>query len=279
MSKIIYDALRSPYLKQILSDVKMVADQLSVDFFGVGAFARNVWYVANDEPSRGTKDVDFGVYVSNEKIYSRMRGLLIEKHGYEAASNNAFCLISPYGIPLDLLPFGEIERDGRVLIEGKGIVSISLDGFRETYKSALVETEIEGDTVKVCSIPAVVLLKLIAYDDRPENRSKDPMDISSIFSHYPSIETDLIWDEYNFLYDQELKHEEIGVMVLGYEVGKIIKANQHLSGRVLTILDKAIKLESKLAERMILDPMKSTITDQVRLLSLLRVGIVKELVD
>ena len=187
MSKIIYDALGSPYLKQILSDVKMVADQLDIDFFGIGAFARNVWYAENDEPARGTKDVDFGVYVSSEKTYSRLRASLIERYGYVAASNNVFCLISPYGIPLGLLPFGEVDKDGRLLIEGKGIVSVRLDGFQETYRNALVETEIEGDHVKVCSIPAVVLLKLISFDDRPENRSKDPMDISSIFIHYPNI--------------------------------------------------------------------------------------------
>ena len=125
---------------------------------------------------------------------------------------------------LTYCPFGEIENDGRVLIEGSGLTSINLDGFFETYKSGLVTTEIEEDTFNVCSIPAVVLLKLIAYDDRPERRPKDPIDISSIINHYPEIETNLIWDEYSFLYDDDDKsHEQVGVEVLGYEIGKIIK--------------------------------------------------------
>lgn len=275
MSKIFYSTLGSTFLKDIIHDVQKASARIGVDFFGVGALARNVWYVSNNENSRGTKDVDFGVYVANAKIYNQLKKILINEFSYNNISTNAFCLMSPYGIPLDLLPFGEIEKSGKVMIEGKGLVSINLDGFSETYANGLVITEIENDTIKVCSIPSVVLLKLIAYDDRPAYRLNDPIDIDSIIKHYPDIETEMIWGEYNHLYDGNLSHEAIGIKVLGYELSKIIFQNKKLTNRILNILDKAITLKSSLAEKMIQDSEIETVESKIENLKILREGIVE----
>ncbi len=275
MSKLFYKALGSASLKDIISDINAASTQLDVDFFGVGAFARNVWYVSNNEASRGTKDVDFAVYVPNAAIYSQLKNILIQEFSYTKVSTNAFCLISPSGIPLDLLPFGEIEKQGKVMIEGTGLVSINLDGFSETYANGLVVAEIENDHVKVCSIPSVILLKLIAFDDRPENRPNDPLDIDSIIQFYPEIETEMIWGEYNFLYidNDELSHEEIGIKVLGHELSKIIFDNEHLTERVLNILTKAIGLKSELPKRMIQNSEEETVASKIKKLDMLKTGI------
>jgi len=273
MSKILYKTLGSSSLKDIINDLQKASAQLGVDFFGVGALARNVWYVSNDEHARDTKDVDFGVYVPNTEIYNQLKNILIKDFSYKDVPTNAFCLTSPYGIDLDLLPFGEIEQEGKVIIEGTGLVSINLDGFMETYTKGLVETEIESSHIKVCSIPSVVLLKLIAYDDRPEHRPNDPIDINSIMEYYPQIETELIWGEYNFLYDDEVSHEEVGIKVLGYELSKIIFNNRKLIGRIFNIIEKAIKLESELAKKMIQDSEVETVESKTKNLSVLREGI------
>lgn len=278
MSKILYNALGSTSLKDIVNDVQKASMQLGVDFFGVGALARNVWYVSNDENPRGTKDVDFGVYVSNSETYNKLKNLLIEKFSYVRISTNAFCLMSPYGIPLDLLPFGEIEKNGKVLIEGKGLVTINLDGFFETYSKGLIEIEIEENRIKICSIPSVVLLKLIAYDDRPSYRLNDPIDIDSIIRHYPKLETEMIWAEYSFLYnDDSISHEEIGIKVLGYELSKVISENETLISRVISILDRGIELKSELAESMIQDTLNETIEGKVKNLKMLRKGVIEGL--
>ena len=140
MSKIIYKLLGTVALKPIIKDVKTASEQLNIDFFGVGALARNVWYVMNDEYARGTKDIDFGVYISTTQMYHQLKNILIKEFSYTQISENPFCLMSPYQIPVDLLPFGEIEQAGKVMIEGKGLVKINLEGFRETYNYGLIET-------------------------------------------------------------------------------------------------------------------------------------------
>lgn len=123
------------------------------------------------------------------------------------------------------------------------------------------------------TIPSVVILKLIAYDDRPEHRLNDPIDIDAIIAHYPSIETELIWDDYHFLYNDDSIHDEIGVKVLGHEMSKIIAQNEKLTERVLGILNKAITLKSQLAERMIQDPVNETLKSKIDNLKLLKDGI------
>jgi len=269
----LYSKLGSTLLKDIVADMIAASNDLRIEFFGVGALARNTWYVDNDLPARGTKDVDFGVYIPNEAVYNQLRNKLIKDYGYVASSTNAFCLMSPYKIPVDLLPFGEIENNRKVLIEGKGLTSINLNGFKEVYLNGLQQVNIEGDIFNVCSIPSVVLLKLIAFDDRPDQRIKDPLDISSIFKVYPDIESDFIWYEYSFLYEKELSHDAVATKVIGCEVRKLIIDNHALFTRVNRILDDAIAGRSKLAAYMIEDGQTETVKLMVEKLTLFQSGL------
>ena len=273
MPQNIYDALGNSNLKKVFEDIIAASAALGVDFFGVGALVQNIWYLENNKMPRGTKDIDFGVYMPDERTYSDLKFELINEYGYVQAENNAFCLISPDGIQLDLLPFGEIENDGKVMIEGKGLIDISLDGFVEVYKNGLRSVDIDSQTIKVCSIPAVVLLKLIAFDDRPEQRYKDPLDISSVMKHYHLLEDALIWEEYNRFFDGDLDSPEIGIMVIGCEMRKITKNNLRLHARINDILDRGIQLSSSLAVRMIVSGSDETVEEKQNLLKLLKKGL------
>ena len=269
----LYEALGNEYLKKIISNTIEVANALDIDFFGVGALARNIWYVENDREPRGTKDVDFGVYIPNSEVYSALKEKLIADYNYVQSERNAFCLTSPDGIPVDFLPFGEIENQGKVLIDGKGLTVIQLEGFKEVFDEGIRAVNIGSQTINICTIPSVVLLKLIAFDDRPEHRVKDPMDISSIITEFPHIESDLLWEEYSYLYDKDISHEEVGAIVLGCEVGKLICQNKKLLDRVLRIVQDGIDLNNSLAARMIIDSVNETVNEKQHLLKLLKEGI------
>lgn len=271
----IYEALGNKHLKDIISDTIDASNELGIEFFGVGALARNIWFLENNLTPRGTKDVDFGVYIPNADMYSKLKLKLINEYNYTSSSGNTFCLISPNGIAVDFLPFGEIENQGKVLIDGKGLTTIKLDGFKEVFEKGIKTVEIETQHINICTIPAVVLLKLIAFDDRPEHRIKDPLDIAAIIKEFPNIESDLLWEEYNHLYDKDLdlSHDEIGTVVIGSEIGKLICHNRQLLNRVLKILQDGFKIKSPLAERMIVDTLEETIEQKQHLLKLLEKGI------
>ena len=68
MSKISYEALSIEGLKDVFLQISEMCKELGIDFFIVGAIARNIWYVSNDQNPKGTKDIDFGIYFSKRSL-------------------------------------------------------------------------------------------------------------------------------------------------------------------------------------------------------------------
>jgi len=270
-----YNALEVEGLKDVLETIGTACNHLTIDFFIVGALARNIWYANSNIDLRGTEDIDFGVYVSDVKTYEKLKALLIGNYEYIQAQGNAFCLLTPDGKGIDLMPFGEIAKDGEVMIEGSGMTTLKLHGFKEAYKEGSIDTQIEDKVYKSCSIPGIVVLKLIAYDDRPDRRVKDIKDITSICAHYADIESDMIWEEHSDLYGDNKSHNQVGLIVLGRMMRKIIQSNKNLTARIIQILDNAIEGKSNILEHMITDRMEETLDDKAKILKLIKQGLIE----
>lgn len=260
-------------LKEILEQVKMVCEVLDIDFFIVGAVAKNIWLTSNNEKAEGTKDIDCAVYIPTQKKYDALKDILVKKHFYTQSSENEFCLISPTKQEIDLLPFGEIENNNKARIEGEGMNVIKLEGFKESYEMSLLNVQIGNEVYKTCSIPAIMILKFIAFDDRPEMRFKDVKDINAICKHYPEIETEFIWDKYNELYDDTKEHNEVAMIVLGKEMKKIVFKNTSLQERLLNIIDKVLTQKSNFLSLMIEDLESETIEMKRAVLKYLKEGL------
>lgn len=88
-------------------------------------------------------------------------------------------MIAPGGEQVDILPFGEIAIDDTIQLQGEGLTSIRVNGFQEVYDAGIQSIQLDsGQSFQVATLPSIVLLKLIAFDDRPEQRMKGPRDIS-----------------------------------------------------------------------------------------------------
>ena len=268
-----YDQLGIKGLQKVFLAVTQSCRTLEIDFYVVGAVSKNIWLAENQKEISGTKDVDFAVYISSIEKYQALKEKLINDYQYKPSSDNAFRLISYTGHEIDLLPFGEIEKDGMVEIEGTGLVDIKLAGFKEVYELGQRNVIIEDNEYMACSIPSIVILKFIAYDDRPEMRNKDIRDIVSIFKNYPEIESELIWGNHNDLYDEEVHHDQIGLIVLGREMKKIVESNSDLHNRLIGILKKAMLKNSKIPDLMIADVLKETIQMQTDKLNFVLTGL------
>lgn len=207
--------------------------------------------------------------VEKEK-FEELKKILVEGFNYKQ-TKNANCLISPNKLEVDLLSFSEVES----------LELPNFDGLKEVFEKEIKEVDIEGDKFKICSTVALVLLKLIAFDDRPEYRQKDPSDINSILRDYPELEIELIYEKYSDLFDdgREIEMEQIGIEALGREIGTIIKESPELSKRVLEILDKAIKNPTtyRLSSLMIEKPEEETLEHKIDYLRYLRKGIMSYL--
>ena len=159
-------------LKEVFDALEEAFVNTGIDYFLIGAQARDHWYQKGGKTSRQTRDVDIAVLVGSQEEYNQVRHYLEEHKSYQGTKDNSFVMITPGRIQVDILPFGEIEIDDAVVMAGEGLTSIKVNGFMEVYKTGTHSIELgEGRIFKVATLPAIILLKFVAYDDRPEKRS------------------------------------------------------------------------------------------------------------
>lgn len=137
--KIDYTQIRqSPQIAKMLDALERGFVKFDIDFYLVGAVARDVWMNAinQKEPRRTTKDIDFAVFIKNTELYYQLKDYLIQNERFTPYKDNNFVLIWDNYLQVDLLPFGDIEdADGRVTTGGVGLASILMPGFREIYEN------------------------------------------------------------------------------------------------------------------------------------------------
>lgn len=239
--------MRQEELKPIFDTLEQAFTTLGIDYYLIGALARQVWYQRADLRFRTTKDIDYAALIGSYEEYEQVKQHLIENAHFTASKENAFVLIAPDGTQVDILPFGEIEEDGVTRVNGIGLTSIRVDGMKEVYETGTEKIELQtGHTFQVATLSAIALLKFIAYDDRPEFRQKDVTDITNLILNFSTLQQDLIWDFHHDLFNEDDPDlMKIGANVIGREMRKITDANIELTKRLEAILEKHIDLKEK----------------------------------
>ena len=107
-------------------------DHFGIDFYIVGAVARDIWLSqVHEEPVRRmTKDLDLAVLVSDAAQYEALLGWLTEKEGFIRPAHSAFCLFyQPTGetnrVAVDLSPSGPLRMRPEMCISPAGAWSAS----------------------------------------------------------------------------------------------------------------------------------------------------------
>ncbi|HVW99508.1 MAG TPA: hypothetical protein VHA52_03575, partial [Candidatus Babeliaceae bacterium] len=227
-------------------------------------------------PERTTGDIDFAVLINDTGIYEQLKEYLIEKENFSAYSGNAFVLIWQDGTEVDLLPFGALEDENRkVTVSGTGYSSVHVDGFKEVYEEGLPTVELENNhSFKFCTLPGIVLLKLVAWDDRPEERRDDIKDIAYILLHFFDMYQETIWAEHNDLFmDDANELPSIAARVMGREIRKITERSDALHERIASILNKNTEdLTSSRAAEIMVEVTKNEVSDNFKLLEEINKG-------
>ncbi len=255
-SKISFNKGREEGLPEVFNAVEECCNELSIEFYIIGALAKEIWFSKENIATGGTRDVDFAIFINEEEKFQQLKSLLIENHGFSSFSGNAFVLFAPNEIQIDIVPFGKLEVQDGVTVKGEGLNKIKVNGFKEVYLESVKEVKVLEDKVyKVATLPGILLLKIIAFDDRPEQREKDPADILSIIENYFSLQRELIYEFHSDLFGEDDKSLPlIASRVLGREIRKPLSENPKLRERVIAILEGHISLgeKSKFVEVMAL---------------------------
>jgi predicted nucleotidyltransferase len=204
----------------LIRTLDRVAKQLDIPYFVIGATARDILmeHVYELETTRATRDVDFAVAVSSWDEFDRLKAQLVAT-GEFVAGENSHRLTFGEGsgaYPLDLVPFDGVERDGEIAWPPKGEFVMNVTGYADAHNSAL-DVELEpGFHVKIVSLPAMAVLKILAWKDRPE-RDKHASDVLLILrNYYQAGQFDRLYEDAVDLleaYDYDL--EMAGAALLG----------------------------------------------------------------
>ncbi len=186
--KIRPELLRPPSVIQVMAELGIACRQVGIDFYVVGAIARDIWLTSNGvSPRRMTADLDLALAVADADHYRQLRDLLLAHDRFVELSTSVFALRhQETSLVVDLMPFGAIaDERWQVRLDGMGMEAISVAGFNEMATAAqIVEAGEAGDQWRVASVAGIVLLKLIAWQDRPERRGKDATDLRLLLDYY-----------------------------------------------------------------------------------------------
>lgn len=181
-----YKELAIPYFKETFDCIDEIMRGLNIPYYLIGVNAIALELLKEGiKPNRGTKDIDFAVMISTMNEYEKIGDELSAK-GFHKVSAPWTFYSDKFKVAIDLLPFGEVEE--HFTVEHR--LDLHVLGFREVMEEA-VPVQIEEKIANIPPLPGMVILKLIAWSDRPEERENDLSDILKIIQHY----YDLAWDE------------------------------------------------------------------------------------
>jgi len=168
--------------------------------------------------SRSTKDVDLAVAAPIEDLPG-----LLELGGWRRDRAIRHRWYSAEGTPADILPVTPDLIEAGEVSFGDGLI-MSLVGFDLVLRHTTHE-EIPGTgmRIEVAELPVLVLLKMVAWLDRPSERSRDLEDLATILDHALADEDERRWDLDHPVGESGLHHEDQGAYFVGLEVGRIIQ--------------------------------------------------------
>ncbi len=232
-----YKELAIPYFKEVFDCIDNVLVKLNVPYYLIGASAVALELLKGGiKPNRGTKDIDFAIMISSIQEFEAVVEELL-KYGFNKVEAPWTLYNNKFNIAIDLLPFGQIEEKFTIQFNER-YTDLHVLGFSEV----LQETEtvqIEEKSLQIPSLPGMVILKLIAWSDRPEERDNDLYDILRIIEHYFDLNYDNILEHHHdtFTEAEIFDQLKIAARVLGRDSSKFLKVSDDIKERILNTIN------------------------------------------
>jgi predicted nucleotidyltransferase len=243
-------------LKLLLESLHRSFAKLGLDYVIIGAFVRDIWLKhihQVTEPKRATHDIDFAFEMENIEQYTQLFKYLIDNEDF-TPTKNKFRLISPQRIEIDLCPFGAIELETNFvnwITDNKSDARIpSTIGLSEALEQGeeviLKNKANKAIPINVITLEILVILKLIAWNDRPEVRQKDAEDLALILDNYQEI----YWDEiieihFDLLIEFDGSPWKCGARLLGRKLQMILVKYGNLKQTLVQILENQVNNPEK----------------------------------
>lgn len=163
---------------------------------------------------RPTLDADTIVSTPTWGDFAELRRAL-EARGFRLGDPHQ--MFSSEDVEVNLIPFGEGIADGEVIRwpDGYEMSALGLPEALETATPTEVDATLQIDVIPE---PTFVLLKLISYQDRPDQRRRDVVDVVAACERYEGA-SERRYDVVGEVVDGEaVSFEEAGALLLGRDV-------------------------------------------------------------
>ena len=167
---------------------------------------------------RKTNDLDVTVAVDIDEFPAGL-----DQVGWNRDPHLDQCWYTPDGLKVDVLPAGGVLNGNTTLVWRDGH-EMNMVGFRLPFVAGEQVPLASGEHILVAPPPVVATLKMIAYQDRPFERTRDLEDLAYILNDYPNAD-----DQDRFsdaVYKAHLDFDQSGPFVLGSRIRSIADATE-----------------------------------------------------
>lgn len=217
------------HIVDILRNVSEASANLDTKAFVIGAIARDLVfeYVYGADIKRKTEDVDFGIAIGSWAEYESLKVALIESGKFRddpSQDQRIWWTGGTDEMRVDLVPYGGLEsHDGEIEYPPTGDFVMSTLGFREASENLLALQLTENFAAEIVSLPGLVLLKFVAYNDSREERRRDVQDIWFIAQNYMKAgNEDRLYEEDSsdgdLLNESNFDYRTVGARLLGRDI-------------------------------------------------------------
>lgn len=238
-------------LADLVRTIDASAASIAGEWFIVGATARDLLlhYGHGMAIRRFTADVDVAIAVRTWKDYTSLGDALVARGATRDRKVHRFHLGE---WTLDLLPFGGVTSNDEIAWPPEGNPVMSVVGFDEASRNTIRATLPGGVSASIATIPALLILKIIAWEERHLERPRDDArDISALLASYAEPwNQDRLYDSAGDLLEAfAFDNERAAAALLGRDAGLI--ALPATRERIQSILQRETTDETyKLAREM-----------------------------
>ena len=225
---------------RVIADVLAEAAALRVPVMITGAFARDllIHHAHGIEATRQTEDLDFALAVADWPSFANLKARMLESSRFREVPGAQQRLRHVSGLPVDLVPFGGLETASRqVDWPPGGEFRMDMFGFREALASAWRVRLPERVEAALVSLPALALLKLVAWQDRHDRApKKDALDLMLIVANYLDLgNQDRLWHEFpSWAEEDGFDTRQAGARMLGVDIADLLdEAGRERVGKLL----------------------------------------------
>lgn len=226
----------------ILEHIDRASGLYHIPFLVVGAAARDMILLHGYgiDTGRATRDIDFGVMVADWEAFYRLIGQLVSTGEFNKTKAE-HRLVHTTGYLVDIIPFGGVaSHAGSITWPQDQERKMSVVGFDECFDHAIAVI-LRSDPefiIRVASLAGLCVLKLVAWDEKYPERSKDATDILLIMRNYIDAGNfDRLYEEGLDIFESgDADYETAGVRFLGRDIGKMLSLKS--AEAILAILDR-----------------------------------------